>query len=359
METLSLPVETPPSPTMKDVASRAGVSSTTVSLVLSGHPSISAKTRDLVLRAQRELGYRTNRSPNGFGRRNSSSHGQRRLQRLSFCLLDVSFDKEEYTPFLHGIMSECQARHLRLSTQSLDLASQGESALQPLARDHETDGIIISGQVTDPAVLFLQQQKVPFVVLGVYDLKTPCTQIGMNMHRLGAALVEHLLGRKHQHIAFVAESVNWAYERDCLDGIRACLTRHGKSMKERTVLVGDRITDTKGTFHGTAFVDAFLRLNPLPSAIITTDLRIADGCVAELRSRQIEIPGKVEVVSLTVGSDRHRSPYYRALDLGLEHWGRMTVRRLSELVQDPDIEPTTTHLNHRGWLKMSNFPGKE
>src|SRR4051812_23811338 len=50
--------------TMRDVAQRAGVSSTTVSLVLNGRQpgggSIPAETQQRVLEAARELGYRRN-----------------------------------------------------------------------------------------------------------------------------------------------------------------------------------------------------------------------------------------------------------------------------------------------------------
>src|ERR1700761_8375912 len=45
-------------PTMRDVAARAGVSQTLVSLVLRNAPGASAETRERVLRAAADLGYR-------------------------------------------------------------------------------------------------------------------------------------------------------------------------------------------------------------------------------------------------------------------------------------------------------------
>ena len=44
---------------IKDVAARAGVSISTVSYVMSGKRSVKEETRLKVLRAARELGYRT------------------------------------------------------------------------------------------------------------------------------------------------------------------------------------------------------------------------------------------------------------------------------------------------------------
>jgi len=48
--------------TMHDVARRAGVSQSTVSLVVNNNPIVATETRDRVNRAIEELGFRANRS---------------------------------------------------------------------------------------------------------------------------------------------------------------------------------------------------------------------------------------------------------------------------------------------------------
>ncbi|MCT9144355.1 LacI family DNA-binding transcriptional regulator, partial [Streptomyces violarus] len=47
-------------PTIRDVAERAGVSKSLVSLVLRGSDQVRPEKREAVLRAARELGYRPN-----------------------------------------------------------------------------------------------------------------------------------------------------------------------------------------------------------------------------------------------------------------------------------------------------------
>lgn len=57
-----MPAPAPPAnpPTLRDIARRAGVSHTTVSLSLRNHPSIPAETRERLHRLADELGYRSN-----------------------------------------------------------------------------------------------------------------------------------------------------------------------------------------------------------------------------------------------------------------------------------------------------------
>ncbi|MBX6364723.1 MAG: LacI family DNA-binding transcriptional regulator, partial [Gemmatimonadetes bacterium] len=63
--------------TSHDVAARAGVSQPTVSLVLGGNPHarVAPATRERVLRAAEELGYRPNLVARGLVRRRSYSLG--------------------------------------------------------------------------------------------------------------------------------------------------------------------------------------------------------------------------------------------------------------------------------------------
>src|SRR5215217_2299557 len=63
--------------TVRDVAARAGVSQPTVSLVLGGHPRarVAAETRERIVQAAAELGYRPNVIARGLARRRSYAIG--------------------------------------------------------------------------------------------------------------------------------------------------------------------------------------------------------------------------------------------------------------------------------------------
>jgi DNA-binding LacI/PurR family transcriptional regulator len=62
-------------PTIHDVASRAGMSKSLVSLALSGSPKVSDKSRAKIERAAEELGYRRNAAARSLAVRRSQTIG--------------------------------------------------------------------------------------------------------------------------------------------------------------------------------------------------------------------------------------------------------------------------------------------
>jgi len=336
------------SPTMRDIARRVGVSPATVSLSLRNHPSISHATRERVLQAQKDLGYSVNRFAQQFVRNTRRGSHSRKLEQFAFCLLGTTFDNVAYAPFLHGVVSESQSRHLHLSTQSLDVSADGSVTLSATIRNGSADGIIVSGIVTDATLASLREFKLPVVVLGNYHLKTNVARIETDMRTIGSTVAEDLIGRGHRDIAFVVENADHAYELDCIEGVRSYLAQHDFDPSVLKVF-----TTGQSYSPGSELAAPFLAQQPMPTAIVATDARVADECVSELRAHQIGVPDKVDIVALVVDANARRGVRYRRFNLGLERFGRLAVRRLAEIVETPDLEPTISVLPPLGWMEAS------
>jgi len=100
-------------PTIHDVASRAGMSKSLVSLALSGSPKVSESSRRRILRAAQELGYR----PNAAAR----SLAANRSRTIGVLILDL------HNPVFAEILDAVQAE-VRQHSFSMMLVSGGEDA---------------------------------------------------------------------------------------------------------------------------------------------------------------------------------------------------------------------------------------
>src|SRR3712207_3366897 len=91
-------------PTIRDVAERAGVSKSLVSLVLRGSDQVRPEKREAVLRASRELGYR----PNAAAR----SLSEQRTRTVGVLLNDLR--SPWFADLLDGLNSLLHANGLRM-----------------------------------------------------------------------------------------------------------------------------------------------------------------------------------------------------------------------------------------------------
>lgn len=131
-----------------DVARHAGVSVSTVSLVMNNRPNVAADTARAVWCSVKALGYR----PGGAtGRKRGPKPGPRRLLRIPRLLLLETgypvayFRSDLVSGLLHGVQSAVSP-----GTVELILCHAPERAAPDVLRRSRTDGVLVTGQVTDP-----------------------------------------------------------------------------------------------------------------------------------------------------------------------------------------------------------------
>ncbi|MFI8167481.1 LacI family DNA-binding transcriptional regulator [Streptomyces sp. NPDC085931] len=182
-------------PTIRDVAERAGVSKSLVSLVLRGSAQVRPEKRDAVLRAARELGYR----PNAAAR----SLSERRTRTVGVLLNDLR--NPWFVDLLDGLNSLLHAHGLRMLLADARLNRRtGQDPADPLL-DLRVDGLVVVGTLPDPAALGAVAERMPVVLAGAREPVPPGVDQVAGDDERGARLVtEHLIGLGHRRIAHLA-----------------------------------------------------------------------------------------------------------------------------------------------------------
>lgn len=195
--------------TVTEIARLSDASPTTVSLVLRDKPGISPETRDRVLAAARELGYRP-RAP-----RQATTHGAvRNVAMLMRARTRAQSVKEpRVNPFYSWVLTgmEAQARQARLNLLYAHLPVDNRNEILDFP-DHlmeqPLDGAIVVGPFSDASIDALLGAGPPPVVLVDAPAMPRRFDVIASDNEAGAyTAVRHLIANGHRHIALVAPDV--------------------------------------------------------------------------------------------------------------------------------------------------------
>ncbi|PRY02290.1 LacI family DNA-binding transcriptional regulator [Allonocardiopsis opalescens] len=270
-------------PVMADVARVAGVSHQTVSRVLNDHPNVRPATRERVLAAIEQLGYR----------RNSSARAlvTRRTQTLGV----VAFDTRQYGPAstLLGIEQAAREAGYFVSIVSLKAVSPQavREALDYLTEQSVDGFIVIAPQRSAAEALAYIPTSLPAVAVEggqADDMPVVC----VDQHGGTTAAVRHLLGLGHRTVWHVAGPSEWLEAEARLEGWRAALRAAGAAAPEPLYgdwsprsgyAAGRRLAERVGGSDG-------------PTAVFVANDQMALGLLRAFGERGIRVPEQISVV---------------------------------------------------------------
>jgi len=297
---------------MADVARLAGVSHQTVSRVLNSHPNVKPQTRDSVLAAIAELGYRPNAAARTLVTRRTRTLGV------------VSFDTTLYGPasMLYGI--ERAATHSYFVSIASLPALDRRSVLGAVDRflDQGVEGmIVIAPTTTAVAACSRVRAHVPLVALGC-GTNAPVTSAAVD-NAAGAALAtRYLLGLGHRTVHHIAGPASWLDAQERISGWRQALAQAGAPEPE--LLSGDWGCPS-GYRLGQRIVG-----NPEITAVFCGNDHMALGLIRALAEHGRRVPGDISVVGF---DDIPESAYFLPpLTTVRQDFGELGRRALATLV---------------------------
>ena len=261
--------------TMLDIAQRAGVSQSLVSIVMRGAPGASAETRERIMSLAAELGYRPD-SRAQMLRRNSSR------------LLGVVFgvEQEFHGDLVAGLYRAATPLGYQLTLSAVVPGRSEPTALDDVLGDR-CEAVILLGPQSGPAALATLAGTVPMVVMA-RAVRHPRVDVVRTADALGAdQAVTHLAALGHRRITHIdGGRAPGAAERR--RGYREAMVRHG--LGAEICLLGGGPTENDGARAARALLD-----HP-PTAVTVFNDRSATGVLEVVRAAGLRVPADISVI---------------------------------------------------------------
>lgn len=314
--------------TMTDVAAEAGVSQTTVSLVLNHADGarLSAQTRERVVKAAKKVGYRLARRGLGAGPVGATAIG--------FLCDEISTDP--WTAIaLDGVREKAWEHGLTVSVavtrgdDEMEREVLAQMAAQPLVG--MIYATINTREVTPPAALL----RIPTVLLNCYVADRSLPSVVPAEVSGGHAATDFLLRAGHRRIGFINGEPLMDASRDRLKGYRQAFATADLPIDPELIVAGNWQPPT-----GYQRTLELMRLPVPPTAIFCANDLMAVGCYEALRELDLEIPNDVAVMGY---DDReiaqHLHPALTTVLLPHFEMGALAAEHLLDLVARPATRP--------------------
>ena len=270
------------STTLTSVAAAAGVSTSTASRALSGHPSVLPTTRTRVEAAAAALSYHPNRTASALRTRRSG-------------LLGLVVNNLRTATF-HTIAETLQTWAAQQEYQVLVCTTDGspdrEAAFLETVRAHHFDGVVVAGSGANPGLMNELLADGRAVVTMNRDVPGSLAPSVMSDYAEASRLAaEHLLALGHTRIAAIEGPSGLTSGRRHHEGFVAALAEAGVPLQEPLV--------HRGPFtpaFGRSAAETLLALPEPPTALLVSNHEASFGVLPVLADSPLRVPDQLSVV---------------------------------------------------------------
>jgi len=300
--------------TIYDVATRAGVSISTVSLALNAPERVRPETLARIMASVDELGF----TPKA----EAVIRARRGVGRIGVIAPFTSFPSA-FGRRLNGVFRGATSENLEILV--FDQASAATARLVSLPLTRRVDGLIImsvpfGGEIEQRLV----DQHIPTVVLEIHH--AGFSNVIIDHFGGGRIVGEHLVARGHRRVAYLGHRQEYEYRSPSRLKLEGCASALPEAPEVRNI-----------TYSFDDAVEAGVELlgePDAPTAVFAHDDLLASGVLTAARRLGLEVPRDVAVIGFNdseiaepLGLTTVRQPF--------EESGEASVRLLLEQIADP------------------------
>lgn len=309
-------------PTIRDVAAAAKVSTATVSKYINGAQRFSPKVEAALDAAISSLGYTSNPLAKSMitGRTNT----------IGLSVLDIT--NPHFSSILKGanrVARDHEYSVLLVDTE--ETPSRERRTLEDLSR--RVDGMIVFSRLREQEMAWMADIGKPLVFFGTLA-ELPLPTVASDDHGGAFMLAQHLHMLGHEHIAYLGFSKS-RRDEERLGGIHECLNAVGKGL---TIFDGE----TPSMAEGERLCSSIVLGARCPDAVICYNDLMALGFMKEAAQLGLSIPRDLSVVGFdNIAYGKYVTPSVTTVDLQSERMGATAMTKLLAVINGEPVEKLT------------------
>jgi len=299
--------------TIYEVSKLADVSLATVSRVINKNARVSDKTRQKVLDAMTELGYRPNSIAQSLASSRSNSVG----------ILVSELHGAFFGQMMAGIESELRAagKHVIITTGHSEEDKEKDGIEFLISRN--CDAIILHVEaVSDEFLIELCKGNTPVYLMSRYVEEISDNCISLNNELGGFLATQSVIEQGHLAIAYIAGPQFKADSRDRLAGHKRALAENNISFSDTLYFEGD-FKDSGGSDGLKHFNNSTREF----SALICANDEMASGAITYAREHGFTLPNDLSIIGFdNIIFARHTFPKLTTIDNPVNLMGHMAAK---------------------------------
>jgi len=266
--------------TMADVADRAGVSTATVSRVLSGRSSVAPEIRAKVNAAIEELAYRPNRLARNLRRQSAEMVG----------VVISDIENPHFSEMVHVAEEEAYRRGYRVLLCNTDESSEKQKSYLQMLADERPVGVIIAPcDSSGPEIGQLIDLGIPVVAFDRPVKDERADAVLADNFEAARTAVDHLVGTGLTKIGYVGIPTQIETGARRLAGYKAAMAAHG--LEPRWIDGGLRLAT------GYRAAEKLVRDWPEMDGMVVGSNMLTLGALRALRAESRHIPDDIAIVA--------------------------------------------------------------
>ena len=278
--------------TIQDVAKVAGVSTATVSRTLSKPSVVAAATREAVLNAVAETGYRIN----------ATASNLRRQRTGSVIVLLPNIANPFFAQILAGLSSILTPAKYGMLIADTQSGPDPDERLVHYLTSGQADGLILLDGSLSPDALKIPGR--PPIVMACEWMGSDLPSVRVENGRGAAMAVGHFAQLGHRSVGHVTGPRGNVLAESRLEGFRSALPSLGLPQRHDWILEGDFSMDS-----GAAAANAWLAMEDRPTALFFASDEMAVGFMGVVQRAGYSVPEDVSIVGFdNIEIAQHLSP---------------------------------------------------